>query len=179
MKRIGLVCLLILWVGLPAGCTHADAPENRRPLAVQMIYKSTACGKMVDTLKDKPQARWIADRTDLEVLFNRRDRRRIGARPPKWVESFNFADSGILFVRMGQKPTGGYHLEYIPGSAYISNQTAEVGLQWVAPAPDQMVTQVITQPCIMLKMPKADFSRIHIRDGHGELKTAVYRDRSD
>lgn len=174
MKKIMVVCLGILWIGLP-GCTHADAPEVPEPLDVQMIYESTSCGKIQDIPKDTPDARWVADKAHLKTIFNKMNRRRIGARPPEWVEDFNFTDYGILLVHMGQKPTGGYSLEYIPGRTYISGQTATVVLKWVRPDADALVTQIITNPCIMLKMPKADFSRINILDPHGKLKAAVNR----
>ncbi|HAA25259.1 MAG TPA: hypothetical protein DCE11_03955 [Ruminiclostridium sp.] len=77
-----------------------------------------------------------------------------------WVET-NRKTQGIRFkvvgnktyilISAGEKPTGGYSIQLesatmvAPGSIYV---TAQV----ISPAPDMMVTQVLTYPCILLEI---------------------------
>lgn len=170
MKKVMMSFFCLAWIAL-SGCTHANAPGGFQPLDAEIIHKSTTCGKM----SDMPNALWLTDKAKLATIFDKMNRRRIGGSLPDWGETFNFNEFGILFVHMGRKPTGGFHLEYIPGHAYVSGQTATVLLKWMTPAADDMVTQMITHPCLMLKLPKADFTRIEILDQHGKLKAAINR----
>ena len=161
-----LICLL--WLGL-FGCPHAEPPKHFESINVQVMNTRTHCGNTAET----PTALWIADRARLTKVFDRMNRRQIGGSAPEWTENFDFKNYGILFVHMGRQPTGGYALEYVPGHAHISGETATVVLKWMTPDPAAMVTQVITTPCMMLKMPKTGFTRIEIIDQHGRLKAAI------
>lgn len=162
--------LCFLWIGL-FGCTHADTPQHSQPIDAAVVYESTHC----TNTGDMPNALWIADKSHLKRIFDRMNRRQIGGSAPGWAENFDFKDYGILFVHMGRQPTGGYALEYLPGRTHVSGQTATVVLKWITPDPEAMVTQVITHPCIMLKLPKNGFNRIKILDPAGNLKAAVER----
>jgi len=161
-----LICLF--WLGL-FGCPHAQPPKHFASINVQVMQEDTQCGKMADV----SNALWISDKAHLKRLFDRMKRRQIGGSAPEWVESVDFSNYGILFVHMGRQPTGGYFLEYVPGHAYISGETATVVLKWMTPDPAAMVTQMVTTPCMMLKMPKTGFNRIEIVDPQGRLKAAV------
>lgn len=170
IKKIMASSLCLLWIGL-FGCTHATPSPDVQSLDVEIIHNDTNCGE----IPGMPNALWIADKAHLKSVLGKMTHRQIGGSLPDWVETFNFNDFGILFVNMGQKPTGGYRLEYIPDHARISGGTARVVLKWITPDADAMVTQMITQPCTMLKMPKAGFTRIEIMDTHGKLKAVVNR----
>ncbi len=163
---ISFICLL--WIGL-FGCTHAETPQDFKSIDIQVMHERTHCGNTAAM----STALWIADRARLTRVFDRMDRRQIGGSAPEWTENFDFKNYGILFVHMGRQPTGGYALEYVPGHAHISGKTATVVLKWMTPDPAAMVTQVITSPCMMLKMPKTNFKRIEIIDQHGRLKAAI------
>lgn len=162
----GLICLL--WLGL-FGCARSEPAQHFAPLEVQVMAERPHCGQPAEM----PNALWIAEKAHLKRIFDRVKRRQIGKSAPEWVESVDFKNYGILLVHMGRQPTGGYFLEYVPGHAHISQKTATIVLKWIMPDPDAMVTQVITNPCMMLKMPKAGFDRIAILDQNGRLKAAV------
>ncbi len=168
---ISFICLL--WIGL-FGCTHAETPQASKPIDIQVMHERTHCGNAAEM----PTALWIADRARLTRIFDRMNRRQIGGSAPEWAENFDFKNYGILFVHMGRQSTGGYALEYVPGHAHISGKTATVVLNWITPDPEAMVTQAITQPCIMLKLPKTGFTRIEIIDQHGRLKAAIDLEQS-
>jgi len=160
------ICLL--WIAL-FGCTRAETPQESKSIDIQVMHERTHC----ENAAEMPAALWIADRARLKRVFDRMDRRQIGGSAPEWTENFDFKNYGILFVHMGRQPTGGYALEYVSGHAHISGKTATVVLKWITPDPDAMVTQAITHPCIMLKLPKTGFTRIEIIDQHGRLKAAI------
>jgi len=55
----------------------------------------------------------------------------------------------------------------------VSGRSATVVLKRIKPEADARVAQVITNPCIWLKLPKESFSTIKILDQAGKLKAVV------
>lgn len=84
-------------------------------------------------------------------------------------------DAGFHYLRidMGMKPTGGYGLKLLSETLELEGDVAGLGLQWVSPAEDAITAQVINYPCIVLKIPKGDYSVIKLRDEHGAVRHAV------
>jgi hypothetical protein len=74
---------------------------------------------------------------------------------------------------MGQKPTGGYGLAMSEEVAYVSNGTAVLRLSWIEPSQGAILPQVITSPCILIKLPSDSYWRIHVLDQHGHLRAQV------
>ncbi|MFO7838988.1 MAG: protease complex subunit PrcB family protein [Desulfosalsimonadaceae bacterium] len=133
------------------------------------MYKSSTCSPKIQ----EPCARWIQNRRELAALFaGSRLSPDVGSLPAP-LAGISFADAGLLLVHMGEKPTSGYFLELLPESAHRADSTAVLRLKWQAPDPDAMVAQVITHPCILIRLPGSGFSKIRILDSRGRIRASV------
>jgi hypothetical protein len=83
----------------------------------------------------------------------------------------------LLFaISRGEQPTGGFvmRLEATrrePGAAVID-------IHWAMPAPDVMVAQVITHPCLVVGVTRDDLEgldRVEVRDQHGTVVGSANR----
>lgn len=78
------------------------------------------------------------------------------------------AESQMLMVAIsrGQQPTAGYgwRLE----GARVEGSTAVIDVHWATPAPDTMVAQVITHPCLVVGLPHVGLERVEVRDQAGD-----------
>jgi hypothetical protein len=45
-----------------------------------------------------------------------------------------------------------------------------VSVDWIIPEPDSAQAQVITSPCLLLRLDQQDFQHIKILDQNGEIK---------
>jgi len=84
---------------------------------------------------------------------------------------------GVLVLEMGQRPTAGYRLEPIAGRSRIEQGTLTMALRWVAPDPNDQVTQVIISPCVVIAPPKGEYSEVEVVDRRGDLRARVTLDR--
>ncbi|MET0027865.1 MAG: protease complex subunit PrcB family protein [Candidatus Thiodiazotropha sp.] len=78
-------------------------------------------------------------------------------------------DDGFWTVRvdMGSKPSGGFGLKLVSDKLVISDQTARFALQWIEPSPGSVQAQMISYPCLYLKVEKGDYKRLEAVDGSG------------
>jgi hypothetical protein len=53
---------------------------------------------------------------------------------------------------MGQRPTAGYSLEYIPEKSYSTGSTARITIKQITPPPGAITAQVMTSPCLFLRV---------------------------
>lgn len=167
-KRILRMIICLAAIGLLA-CARQHPGPDFQPMDVEQLHQSSNCGGTADT----PMALWIDDHRRLQTTLKQLNRGRMKKDMPEWAGDFDFSGHAILFVQMGQRPTAGFSLELIPDRAFVSGRSATVVLKWIRPAADATVAQVITSPCIWLKMPKKSFSTIKILDQAGRLKAEV------
>lgn len=172
-----IACCLCLVLGNCVACQHNPYNTKCLPLNMQVVYQSAECG----TIKDLPNQVWISDQGSLESVFARILSNRIGKQLPEFTEHFDFDRFGLLFLHMDEKPTGGFSFELLPDHSCLSGNTAVIGIDYIKPDPDAVVSQMITHPCIMIKLEKKDFNRIVILDqnntprGTLELNMSSYK----
>ena len=65
---------------------------------------------------------------------------------------------------MGKYPTAGYQLELAAETAEINDHDLTLFVSWVEPPVAALVAQVITSPCLLISIPKGDYSVIRVRD---------------
>lgn len=158
MKQL-IPWLMIVGAGfLAVGCRPmaTAAPEERR-IPVSVLYGGVHCGAGQQAFR----ATWI-DRPDGVA--------RQGAVPGIQWES---EKEGALWLEMGVKPTGGYALELDDPEAVVRGGVAVVSVRWRTPDPNAFVTQALTSPCLVVKLPKAGVKTIHIQDQDGALRATV------
>lgn len=172
------VILILLAAACLTACSPADRPADRpekQPLPAETVYKGVQCAPAGGGAKaaETPQALWIPDAAALKALENRTAKRRINSGLPEPLADFDFSAHGLLFVYMGRKPTSGYSLALVPEKTFIRGQAALVTLKWQSPAPDAITAQVITHPCLFIRLPKENFTKIRVLDRQGRVKAVT------
>ncbi|NQZ29951.1 MAG: protease complex subunit PrcB family protein [Oceanospirillaceae bacterium] len=81
-------------------------------------------------------------------------------------------DDAFWFVKvaMGVRPTAGYYFKLLSEQTQIVDGRVSLTLGWQQPAPGNLSAQVITNPCIYLKIAKADYQHIAINDEQGRAR---------
>lgn len=151
-----LLCLMVAVYGLPMGCRPV-APR----IPVSVVYSGIHCNAGQQAFR----AAWVGHPE--QVAQQRAFPKSIG--PIQWDPE----KEGVLWLEMGVKPTGGYALELDDPEATVTAGAAVVTVRWRTPPPDGFVTQALTSPCLVLKLPKADLEAIHIQDQDGTLRAKV------
>lgn len=146
------------------GCA---ATGGQQPLAAEQIYADGLCGRS----SADAGARWIADAEELEVVRIQFGQYRLG--PPE-LPAVDFDSHGVLLVLMGKRQTAGYGLALSPGeAASVADGVATVAVEWHEPDEGAMLAQVLTSPCVMITLPKADYERIDVVDQTGATRVSV------
>ena len=142
--------------------------KSDKPYAIEVIYSSQQCGRD----KPSPNAAWIDNQEQLEASIKQIQRGVLGGDPINLPRP-DFQNEMALLVEMGQKPTAGYQLELIDSGLYISQNQAYVTLNWVVPPKDRVLAQVISSPCLLLKMKRGDYKTIRVQDNAGVVRVSA------
>jgi hypothetical protein len=86
--------------------------------------------------------------------------------PPPPSPAVDFKRSRVVAFFWGQKPTGGYSVEYV--RSQLLGSTLRITLRLVSPAPSAIVTQALTSPFVMLEAP-GRFTRVEFVEANGQL----------
>jgi len=87
------------------------------------------------------------------------------------VNAETFSHHDILVIQMGQQPNGGYRLSLLKKQASINGQDLMISVRWQTPAPDTMQAQVITNPCLLLSIPRDNnFNSISVYDQNNKKR---------
>lgn len=162
LARIVLLCSL----GCSVACAErAGTRAVGEKLIAQQAYSGLQCGAQ----NDRPSAKWIGNVADLRETHKRFHANILGAELPK-PPVVDFANEGVLLVSMGRKPTAGYGIALMDEKATVRGDAAMVGVSWEEPGPGSFQAQVLTSPCILVKMQKGPYSRVRVIDQNGKLR---------
>jgi hypothetical protein len=141
------------------------AASTAKPASVPVgiIYRNQQCNLT------QAQARWVDGQPAYESLFKDLLKSYIRSQTEK-PPAVDFTQYGVLLVAMGQKNTGGYAVDLASGDAMVENGVLQVSVHWQEPRRGMMVTQALTSPCLLLKVPKAQFQRIEVKDQSGAVR---------
>lgn len=161
-----LIGSLWAWgIVLFTGCGPMSvAPAAQTLIPVEVLSSGSHCG---------PQSRaagavWVDRPADLPPLLNHPSTAR-GFERIQW----NPETEGALWIYMGTQATGGFGLDLAAPTALVQKSVATVKVHWRRPAPDRFVTQALTSPCLLLKLPKAGLKTIQIVDQDGQPRGQV------
>ncbi len=118
-----------------------------------------------------PGIAWITDRDTLDALLIRLNRDTLPA-GETGTPDIDFDRDGVLLIRMGEKPSGGYAIALSPERSCVRDRTAYVAVQWIEPDEGAMVTQALTRPYLLVRMRKGAYRRIVVVDQHGHERFA-------
>jgi len=159
-RKIGFLgCLLLAGCAALAACEPAE-----REITLTVLDSGTQCGGPADGAG----AEWIG-RPDRLRQMPKRPAMPGSSQEYPWDPQVE----GLLWIHMGTQPTGGYRLELAAPTAQVRNGVAVVQVRWREPAPGSFVTQALTSPCLLLKMPKAGIKRVDIKDQNDRLRLQV------
>ncbi|MHC4458783.1 MAG: protease complex subunit PrcB family protein [Planctomycetota bacterium] len=168
MKKLN-ICLILMLFSI-YGCMNPQPSDVREPLvSARLLYKSAFGGGA----HSQPAAAWITEPNRYRYTYQLLGKTTIGARPKKLPARVDFSRERVLLVTMGQRPTAGYQLDLIKPSVDIIADTASLHLVWIKPPPDAILPQVVTSPCILLALPKGNYSRIEVLDQTGRMRLQV------
>jgi hypothetical protein len=163
----GITVLMLLAVSACMSSQASDAGETS--VNVRLLYKSAFGGGT----HNRPAAAWITEPNLYQRTYQRLGKTTIGSQQNQSLPAVDFKRERVLLITMGQRPTGGYLLDLAKPSADIISDTAILHLVWFKPPSGAILPQVITSPCILLSLPKGDYSRIQVLDQTGRMRLQI------
>lgn len=85
----------------------------------------------------------------------------------------DFAREIVVVVGMGQRATGGYAVELKEPKGIVKGGHATIQVVFRAPAPDAMVAQALTRPCLAVRLPREDLREVKVMDEGGRVVATV------
>jgi hypothetical protein len=74
-------------------------------------------------------------------------------------------------IEMGQRSTGGYGIAVSRDGKLVDGRL-QLFATFFSPAPGSMRTQMITSPCVLVRLPDVEFSVVEVYDQDGELRAS-------
>ena len=149
-----------------AALTQACAPvgaggTDNRSLSTELLFSDGQCGGL-----ERPAVVWIASPSDWRSWYGRIMSLRMNPPPAPVVD---FSREGVLLIAMGQRPSAGYGLS-LEGETTVRDGVLAVRVDWREPQPGYRQAQVVTSPCLLLKVPAAAFTRIQVLDREDRVR---------
>ena len=159
MKRPVWITLATLALGV--GCAQPEAGTDAA-LPVQALYSDSQCVGL-----ERTTVVWIADAEAWRSWHGRITSARLPAPSPPAVD---FSREGVLVLAMGSRSTAGYGLSLAEKSAVVREGVLTVRVDWSEPPPGALLAQVMTSPCLLMKVPTAPFDQIRVVDQQGRMR---------
>lgn len=161
MKSLIAGTLTLSALLVAGGCRATPSADSTVPVDARSVHASAHC-----TLSNEQTAFLVESQKEWAQLGRQLSSVEIGG--PR-LPSVDFAREQLLVVSMGQQSSGGYALGFIDAQRR-PDQVLAVTVEWQRPAPDTMQAAVMTQPCQIIAIPKADYRLIEIIDQQGALR---------
>ena len=160
----------VVLVLLPTACSNTAA-KNLSANTVSELYAGFHCGIVGDGKTGAgraPSIEWVSDQLLLERAFTRLSRQfsTASTRAPE----LDFKRTRVAIIYMGQQPSAGYSLQLARNEFRTYKDVAEITLEWKKPTPGMMSAQVITNPCIVVQLPVADYRQFQVVDTSGKVR---------
>ncbi len=152
-------CLLIACAQVPA----AGGKSAISNVPVTLLFSGNQCPCEQNTIKVQQFSR----QNEITAFVAQNNNRTIGMSKPE-VTPLNFFQDVVLAIWMGRQPTAGYGLALAEHTAQIKEKTVIIRLKVTTPAPNHSVAQVVTSPCILVKLPKGQFDSVTLVSQNGQ-----------
>ena len=133
----------LLLVGSPSNAYAATLPsQNLETTPISTLLTSSFCGQRQESVQlIKTQQQWA------EIISGQ-------SRSPEKprVLEVNFQESSVLYISMGAQTSSGYGLLYNKSKTIIDHRVARIIVEKATPKPNHMSAQVMTKPCLALKI---------------------------
>ena len=146
----------LLGASMVLGACQAQAPASPTPVPHQVLHASTQCGA------DAPLVERIAD---AGVLKQAIAGRMVGGTPA--APSVDFDRSLVLRLSMGQQPNPGHRMGVTGARVEGAARRLVIDTVWATPEPGRMYAAVVTQPCVIISVPRGDYGGVAVLDAQG------------
>ncbi len=154
------------------GCWFSQQPHGADDgsTRVELLLKGTYGTR---TLAE-PAVAWIKDQSALNTLYQELNARHGGK--SNAAPQIDFKKFGILFLEMGQKPSGGFAINFDASKTQVNKDNLVLHINWKIPAEGMTVTQAITSPFFMLKIKHTDITSILVLDQNNRALFETHTD---
>jgi len=159
----GILFLVVSFCVLAAQGILLAAPGNQ--LQITTRYQSAICGTITES-------QWIDDQQHYEMIFQALNQGLISNSKPK-PPSIDFSRDGVLLISMGQQQTGGYAVKLASNQLEVANDRVKIQIEWITKKPGMMTVQMLTNPCLLLEIPRAGYDTIDVIDQSGNVRVSV------
>lgn len=147
---------------LAQGCAPASGGgTDDGSLTTEPLFGDGQCGGL-----ERPAVVWIANPADWRSWYGRITGLRMNPPPAPAVD---FPREGVLLIAMGQRSAAGHGLS-LSGDATVRDGVLTVRVDWREPPPGYLQAQVMTSPCLLLRLAAAPFTRIRVLDREGRTR---------
>ena len=166
------VCLALVLCLIPTTACSRSAKPGAEPVSPASVALVLLSGVQRGIGESKSmEAVWISSETQWNKIIASASVDIFDIMPqPAAVPDVDFTKYGVLLIRMGEKPNGGYRLTLTAEAAEIKNREARVPVLWNEPEPGFMYTQAIVYPHLVIKMEKGAFDGIAVVDQNNKVK---------
>ena len=165
MSLRGTLQSFIAALVVPCLCACASAASVPTSVSIETVFASERCN-----VGKEERAAWLRDEAEFRALWARVTRWRLDPPP---VPVIDWLDEIAVLVSMGTHPTSGYTLDLAGDTADIVDGTLVLPVFWVEPDPGSPRLQVITSPCLLLKMKRLSVTKLKIVDQNGRVRTEI------
>ena len=162
LLRVGLMALM-----LTACRANGIAEAMPATVEVTLLTQSSQC--LSDVIE--PSVLWITGSEAYIAAYEQTRRHIIGG--TDYLPEVDFSRSRVAAVYMGKYSTAGYQLGLAAETAEIDDHDLTLFVSWLEPPVDALVAQVITSPCLLVSIPKGEYSAIRVRDAEGRIRTST------
>ena len=149
--KTSAVFTLFVFVMFSSGCNSLEK------LPLTEIYASNQCATKQTSIE------LINDQAKLQTIINKNNASLFLATPMQ-IPELDFEHVIALQINAGQKNTAGYNIVLTEPEASLKQQSLYLPIEIQAPDKKLMQAQMISSPCKIFSLPKADFTKIIINE---------------
>ncbi len=160
--------LLLLSVACQS-VTDSGQQQGALP-SVDMLYASQQCGFAQAT----PRVTWIDNALQLEASIKKVQRNTLGGKSINFPK-LDFKHEIVLLVEMGRQATLGYQIKLSEADSLTVKQgKVQLTLDWVQPPAGSIVAQIVSSPCLLLKLERGNYMSVQILNRQGIVKASTH-----
>jgi hypothetical protein len=153
--------LALAGAALAVACASGKPARSPASVTAVVVRASAQCGGE----QSSPSARWLGSEGTFRAAMGAGGA--FGAEPEPPLD---FRREGVLAVYMGQRPTAGFSLALADAKVAIAGGVATVVVEFREPAPGLAQAQVLTSPCLLVRMPRGDLREVRVVDPGGTVR---------
>ncbi len=163
------ILIYVLLLVVVSGCGANDQATRPAPdLMASTLFSRDQC----NTGKNHETAVWIDSQKVLADVLRDINIHIISDDLPV-LPHVDFNTEAVLLVAMGQQPSSGYHLSLADPVIAVTDDTANIMLEWHHPEQGLITASVITHPCLLIKLPLSDYSSVIVWDTLGKIRASL------